>query len=307
MIEIIDDTHWHSLRAKHIGGSEVAALFGLSPFLTAFTLWHEKAGLADSGIEENDRMRWGKMLEPLVAGEVGRKLDWTLEPSRVYHRHPTVTGMGCTLDFNVIDHQWGPGIVETKVVFDYADYMRDWSENRAPPSYELQVQHQLACTGREWAAIAVWVAQTATLAPALIRRPNARVIGQIEERVAAFWQSIADKRAPDPAGTEGELELMRELWPAREPKKIVEIADAKLSDACQQLLWASGQIPGLEREKTANKAKLLAAAKDAELMRVPNYDVSIKQNVKGHIRLDVRETPDNGVIAEASPSTILAA
>lgn len=306
--QIESDAHWHALRAKHIGGSDVAALFGLSPWQTHFTLWHEKAGkVAADAIEENDRMRWGKLLEPLLAAEIGRKLGWKLERSRVYHTHPTVSGMGCTLDFDVLDHQWGPGIVETKVVFDYADYARDWSENRAPPVYELQVQHQLACTGLAWAAIVVWVAQTATLAPALIRRPNEKVVAEIEARVAAFWQSVADDKAPDPSGTEGELELMRELWPAREPKKIVEFPDAKLAEACQQYLWAGEQIPGLEREKTANKAKLLAAARDAELMRVPGYDVGIKQNVKGHIRLDVREAPDNGVIAAVPQSTILAA
>lgn len=302
-INIQNEAEWHALRAKNIGGSEVAALFGLSPYLTAYTLWSEKAGKVASTFEENDRTRWGKMLEPLLAAEIGRKLDWKLTPSKVYHLHPTVAGMGATLDFDVQDHQWGPGIVETKVVFDYSDYKRDWSDERAPPNYELQVQHQLACTGMEWCAIVVWVAQTATLMPALIRRPNKDVIAQIEDRVSGFWKSIKADTPPDPTGTDTELGIMRHLWPAREPKKIIEVPDDALTNACQQYLHASEQIPGFEREKMASKVKIMHAAGDAELLRVPGYDVNIKQNVKGSITIKVSPS-DNGVFADVGPSTL---
>ena len=304
--QILDDAHWHQLRARNVGGSEVAALFGLSPFTTSYTLWHEKAGKVPPAGFDNQKTNWGKLIEPLIAGELAKSLNWKLEPSRVYHEHPTVPGMGCTLDFDVLDNQWGPGIVETKVVFDYADYKRDWSDDRAPPNYELQAQHQMACTGRAWCAIAVWIAQTATLAPALIRRPSLKVVPDIETRVAAFWQSIRDDVAPDPSGTEAELSIMRHLWPARVEKKIVEIPSARLSEAAQQYLWATEQLPGLDREKTSRKAQLLAAAKDAALLRVPGYDVGIRQNKNGAIYLDVRQA-ENGVEIEAPATTLNAA
>lgn len=303
---ITNDTQWHALRAKTVGGSEISALFGLSPFTTAFSLWHEKAGKAEPADFDNQKINWGKLIEPLIAQELARALGWKLERSPMYYQHDTIPGMGCTLDFDVIDNQWGPGIVETKVVFDYGDYKRDWSDDRAPPNYELQAQHQMMVTGREWCAIAVWVAQTATLAPALIRRPAPKVVRQIEERIRDFWQSIAEDRAPDPAGTEAELTIMRHLWPARAEKKIVEIGSARLQDAAQQYLWASEQLPGIEREKTARKAQLLAAAKDAALLRVPGFDIGIRQNKKGAVYLDVRQA-ENGVQIDTPASTTLAA
>lgn len=305
-IPITDDAHWHKLRARCVGGSEISALFGLSPFTTEFSLWHEKAGKTVRDNEGNQKTNWGKLLEPLIAQELARSLNWKLDRSRVYYEHARIAGMGCTLDFDVLDNQWGPGIVETKVVFDYADYKRDWSDDRAPPNYELQAQHQMAVTGREWCAIAVWVAQTATLAPALIRRPNPKVTAEIERRVEAFWDNIRHERAPDPSGTEGELAIMRHLWPARVEKKIVEIASAKLSEAAQQYLWAAEQLPGIEREKTARKAQLLAAAKDAALLRVPGYDISIRQSKKGAVYLDVKQA-ENGVELPSPASTLNAA
>ncbi len=301
-IAITDDAQWRALRHKHIGGSDIAALFGLSPYTTQFALWHEKAGTVPERDADNQKTQWGKLIEPLIAQELGRTLNWRLERSKTYWSDGK--GLGCTLDFDVFDHQWGPGIVETKVVFDYADYKRDWSDDRAPPNYELQAQHQMLVTGRPWCAIQVWIAQTATMAPALIRKPIADVQAEIVKRVEAFWKSIAEKKMPDPTGTEAEWAILKAIWPERAPKKIIESGDPKLVEAAQLWCWSSEQIPGLQREKDARRVQLLFAAQDAELLRIPGYDVSIKQDKRGAVRLDVK-VADNGVqLDRAIPTTM---
>ncbi|MGW1679356.1 YqaJ viral recombinase family nuclease [Saccharopolyspora sp. NPDC002376] len=57
---------WHALRADGLGGSEIAAVLGLSPFESRFSLWHRKRGEA-APQAENDEMRAGRYLEPAVA------------------------------------------------------------------------------------------------------------------------------------------------------------------------------------------------------------------------------------------------
>lgn len=306
-ITIASEEQWHSLRAKNVGGSEVGALFGVSPFITAYSLWHEKAGkVPPEFVKENERMRWGKLLEPLIGQEMGRKLNWKITPARHYITHDTVAGMGCSLDFDVVDHEWGPGIVETKVVFDYSDYMRDWSDDRAPPSYELQMQHQLACTGYSWGAIVLFCAQTGTLQPALIRRPNEKATAAILEKVVEFWDTIRAGTPPSATGTDREAAIVRELYPAREPKKVVTIADPALAEAASLYIWAAEQLPGITREKDTRKTQIIAAAKDAEILKVPGYDIYIKQSKSKAITLDVRQV-DNGVVADPALSTLTAA
>jgi putative phage-type endonuclease len=302
-VTIEDDRQWRELRKRNIGGSDIAALFGASPWMTEFTLWAEKSGITEHEVDENSKMRLGKYLEQYIALELARELGWTVERSKEYHLSQTVTGMGCTLDFDIVDHEWGPGICETKVVFDYKDYAEAWSDDRAPPHIELQVQHQLAVTGRPWAAIAVLVMQTGTIMPAIIRRPIPEVIAEIEAKVTAFWQSIRERRRPEPTGTETELAIMRKIWPAREPRKIVEIPSGDLSSEASLYAWASEQLAGMERQKTASKAKLLAAAEDAELLRIPGFNVGIKQNKLGHIRMTV-DPADNGVVGDAPRTTL---
>ena len=302
-VQIESDAQWHELRRRNIGGSEVAALFGASPWMTEFTLWAEKAGITEHAVEENQKMRLGKYLEQYIALELAKELGWTVERSREYHLHPLVAGMGCTLDFDIVDHEWGPGICECKCVFDYADYMEHWSDDRAPPHIELQVQHQLAVTGRSWAAIAVLVMQTGTLMPAIIRRPIPEVIHDIEYQVTRFWKSIQDRQRPEPTGTDDELAIMRKIWPARAPRKILENPSADLANEASLYVWASEHLAGIERQKTASKAKLLAAAEDAELLRIPGFNVNVKQNKLGHVRMLVAPA-DNGVQGDGPRSTI---
>ncbi len=296
-IEVTSDDQWHQLRKQNVGGSEIAALFDCSPWITRFSLWHEKAGKVAPNAEENDRMRLGKYMEPYIAGEMARKLGWKLERSKQYWIHPEITGMGCTLDFDITDHEWGPGICETKCVFDYSAYREQWAEDRAPPQYELQVQHQLAVTGRKWAAIAVLVMQTGTIMPAIIRRPSQQIINQIEREVLDFWDSIRAAKAPEPTGTDRELAILREIWPTTLSRKVVAIGDPDLNTEASLYRWATSELAGMERQQKASKAKLLAAAEDAELMRVPGFDVSIRKDKRGYTRLTVTEATSEVTLA----------
>jgi putative phage-type endonuclease len=53
---------WRLARAAALGGSEVAAVLGLSPWESRFSLWHRRKGLA-APIAETEQMTWGTYLE----------------------------------------------------------------------------------------------------------------------------------------------------------------------------------------------------------------------------------------------------
>src|SRR5205823_13949319 len=63
---------WHAARARGLGGSEIAAVLGLSPWESKFSLWHRKMGLA-SPVVETDEMYWGKLHEPTILAEWNRR------------------------------------------------------------------------------------------------------------------------------------------------------------------------------------------------------------------------------------------
>ena len=59
---------WTEARRTRLGGSEIAAVLGLSPWTSPFTLWHVKAGSVEP--EPGNRWtEWGHRLEPVVAAK----------------------------------------------------------------------------------------------------------------------------------------------------------------------------------------------------------------------------------------------
>ena len=62
----IGSAEWHAARAEGLGGSEIAAVLGLSPWASRFALWHRKSGLIEEQLE-TPAMSWGKRLEDPIA------------------------------------------------------------------------------------------------------------------------------------------------------------------------------------------------------------------------------------------------
>lgn len=302
-VVIENDEHWHRLRAKHVGGSEVAALFDRSPYQTRFTLWHTKAGTVAPRDIANDRTEWGKRLEAGIAEGVSADMRWNLRKAREYHTSDSVSGMGCTIDYDVTDHADGPGIVEIKFVAEYVTWKTDWTEKRGPPCFELQLQHQLACTGCPWGALAVFIGQTATL-HIYERKLDPRVVAEIGARVTAFWASIAAGQSPEAFGTAQEWDLLQELYPEIDAKKSVTVPDERLSETAQMFAWASGQRRSGERTEAECKVKLLDAMGDAQAMILPHYIVRQRPHGKGRV-ITVHEA-ETGVAHDLAPVIELA-
>lgn len=61
---------WLAQRQYRVGGSEVAAILGLSPWESPFSLWHRKAGnVPPPDMSDNEPVYWGNQLEDVVRRE----------------------------------------------------------------------------------------------------------------------------------------------------------------------------------------------------------------------------------------------
>ena len=272
---IESDEHRRALRRQHVGSSEVAALFDASPYFTRFMLWHDKVGTAPLPEPENARVDWGQMLEPAIAAGVAREMRWQVEPFQRYAAHDTVEGWGCSIDFHVVDHEAGPGIVEVKNV-DWLRWRQDWSEARAPLHIELQLQHQLGVSGYAWGAIAVLVGGNELRI--YERQPERRALREIEAAIGAFWASVRSGTAPDPFGAAVENATLRALWPAIEPEKTVDLTgDEEAAELARQFAWAKGQVDAHQPIREAARVKLLARIGDAGRVVMPGARIKVSR------------------------------
>lgn len=191
IIPVRDEAHWHELRAKHIGGSDVAGLFGLSPYTSKWQLWMEKAGkLPPEDLSDSKVIQAGKFLESGIANWAAHRWGMTIEKVNDYFTVDDCPGMGASFDY--ITHERAP--MEIK----WSARGHGWVYNgeeilEAPDNYILQVQHQLACTDSDHA----WLIALIDDEPRRMKVPrNDNIIDAIKAEISAFWQSIADGVEP---------------------------------------------------------------------------------------------------------------
>jgi putative phage-type endonuclease len=281
----LDRAEWLALRTQDITSTEVSALFGMSPYETAFELWHRKRDGEDRTLEDDERRRRGRLFEPVIAQYVAQREGWTIRPMPEYVRVSDLR-IGSSFDFRVMtDEPVGndmprdrddDSILEIKRVnflrFDEGWCVDDdWTD--APAHIELQVQHQMLVSGLRMAYIAVDIAgrdETRILR----READDAVHMAIMDRVAAFWQSIADGVAPDPVYPQDAAAVIR-MHQFAEPGKLLDASgDADLELLLTEYDAARIVASRADNEKESLKARILAHIGDYERVIMPGWSIS---------------------------------
>lgn len=192
-IPVTDDTHWRELRKKHVGASEVSALFSLSPWITRWQLYHLKRGdLPD--VFESAAMTQGRHFEPAVAAYAQEKFGIQLRKVRRYLSSDSVAGMGASLDY---EEYGGGSLIPTELKFSLWGDGWDWEGDEltaAPDYYMMQVQHQLACMPA--APHGQLIAFTGGDLKRMIIPRSERLIIAIKAAVYQFWADVAAGNEP---------------------------------------------------------------------------------------------------------------
>ena len=288
-----DKEAWLALRGQDITSTDVSALFGLSPYTTAFELWQKKAGKLDDSFEETERMKWGTRLQDTIARGIGEDEGWNVRARNVYTRIPD-RRIGASFDFEIVSHADGPGLLEIKNV-DYLVYRDQWTEEdgviEAPAHIELQLQHQLLATGRSWGVIAALVAGNTVK---LVRRKaDLELQESILTQTAVFWASIAADCPPAPDYKADFKTLKKLLGPSQEGLAIDARGNAQFDDLVAQYAHVSSEIKGLEEIKEATKAQLLELTGGAEKVIGSNWSISAGTVAAKEIPATVRQAYRN--------------
>ena len=83
---------WLAYRRQGIGGSDAAAIMGISPFRTARDIYYDKLNLVTVDEYEGNwvALRIGHLLEDLVAEIFTKMAEYGIEPKRMRLVHPYV-------------------------------------------------------------------------------------------------------------------------------------------------------------------------------------------------------------------------
>lgn len=271
-IEVVSEQQWLAERAKDVTSTEVAALYGLSPYITEFELWHRKRGV-EVEFDENDRTRWGRRLETAIAAGVAEDHGWEIRHRSLYQRLDDLR-FGASFDFEILNHERGPGLMEIKNV-DALVFRDQWSETdgqiAAPDHIELQLQAQLDVSGFSWGCIVALVGGNDAR---ILMRDRDRDIGDdMRRRVASFWRSV-DANQPPAADFERDSEfIVKSLRRNANAGEVID-ADAELEALLVDYREASAAQRFAEARRDARKAEILLRIGTASKVRAQSGSLS---------------------------------
>lgn len=162
-VTITNEAQWHEERSKGIGGSEAAAIVGLSPWCSNVELWRRKTGRHTApDIANNAAVKYGHDAEPLLRQlfaldyadkyvvEYGGAFDMVRHP-----KHPFIFA---TLDGRLTEVESGrKGVLEIKTTSIVRSMQKEkwWRDGKPciPDQYFCQVLWQMIASGFDFAIL----------------------------------------------------------------------------------------------------------------------------------------------------------
>lgn len=253
---------WLEVRKHGIGSSDAAAAVGLNPYKSQLQLWMEKTGRdADLPQPDPDDTRspvyWGTLLEPIVAASYTKQTGRRVRKVNVVLQHPERPWMLANIDREVI----GAGdvqILECKTAGEFG--ARLWKDG-VPEYVQLQVQHQLAVTGKQAADVAVLICGQQLQVHRIQRDDD--LIAKLMMLQERFWHYVTSDTPPPVDGSDSAATALQCLYPRDNGDRLDFSQDSQMSALFTDLQEARFQVDKYKKLEEQYKQKIQQAMGDA--------------------------------------------
>lgn len=252
---------WLAERRQGIGGSDAAAVLGLSPWATPVTVWLEKTGRSGPK-PETPQMKYGNYFEDYVAKlyeeETGRKVT----------RYNHMVHDGCLLgNFDRLVVPEGKKIashqleIRTDTLLECKTSSREW-DGDVPIQYMCQVMHYMGLVpALQHADVAVLFRTSLKFEIFRIERDN-EAIAEMQTRLREWWHRHVELGEVPKPTCEADCKA---LWARSCPGKSVE-ATASIRQKLFEYNAAKRAADEAAAAADALKDALLADMGDAEVL-----------------------------------------
>ena len=276
----LDRDQWLAVRKKGIGSSDAAAAVGLNPYKSQLELWLEKTG-QDAELpkpdpnDETSPMYWGTLLEPIVAAHYTKRTGNRVRRINAVLQHPRHAWMLANVDREVIGAS-DVQILECKTAG--MNGAKLWREG-VPEYVQLQVQHQLAVTGKQAADVAVLICGNELKVYRIDRDEQA--IHRLIELEAKFWSLVEAGLAPGADGSESAGRALQALHPRDSGATVDFGGDLVMNALFSHLLDARQALSQAEARESALKQQIQQYMGDATKAVFDRGEVSWKRSQDG--------------------------
>ena len=284
-------------RRKYLGGSDVAAVLGISPWRTPLQLWEAKTAPAlqhdvAKGVKRRGH-RWESVVAEMLVEhlqERGHAVEIVATNQR--YADPDRPYLAAEIDFEIrLDGEDEITNVELKTVHPFK--AGEWGEagsDESPVWYTAQAMHGLGVTGRNRCLVAPLFGADEIRAYPVLR--DDETIAAMRARCDAFWQLVQTGVRPDPSN----LADLDRLYRGDDTQPAL-IADDELTRAVLRLRAIKAEIKARELEADQVEFDVKRAMRDAVELVIPDDDkkVAVVWKERGTSWLD------QGALKEAHP------
>lgn len=245
-------------RSKSIGGSDAAAIMGLSRYRTPIDVWMEKTGISKNSIDSRF-VYWGNALEDLVCREFSKQTGLSVRRKNsllIDKEHAFITG---NIDRQVVGEN---AFLEAKTCSAYKT--SEW-DNAAPDEYIAQCAHYMMVGGYSHCYLAVLIGGNDFRWFRMERDES--VIAAVRTAEVGFWEKYVESNICPPA-MGGDDQNLFSLFSESD-----DIADE--CEFLDEYMAVSSAIRDQEKRKEELRAIILRGLEGRRLGRSESHMVSV--------------------------------
>lgn len=282
--EGLSSEDWLKYRKRGIGGSDVAAILGISKWKSAVGLWLDKTNQSSEPEEENEAMQWGNIMEPVIRNHFAEVMGKPVAEVKAMLRHPEYPFMLADVDGVTVDDEGNPAILEIKTA---SEYKRGEWEDDIPPYYQTQVQHYLCVTGVKKAYVAVLIGGNSFK----VFEVDADV--EVQQMLIAverdFWNKVQNMIRPEIDGSDVATELLNRAYRGGISEQIVLPEEA--IEYVDRYMEASAEEDNAKAKKQDAANHIKEFMRDYDKAKCLNYTITWKP--VSTERLDTKALKEN--------------
>ena len=181
---------WLKARKKGIGGSDAAAIIGLNPYSTAYSVWADKLDLVPPK-QDSEAMRQGRDFEDIVAHRFMEATGKKVRRKNSIIRNPEYPFAHATVDRLVVGENAG---LECKTTSSLN--LKKFRDGEYHDTYYCQCVHYMAVTGADRWYLAVLVLGKEFLWYTIERNQDEIDALMAEEKY--FWETYVEQKKQPP-------------------------------------------------------------------------------------------------------------
>ena len=296
-----------------VGGSDVATIFGLSPWMTPKELWMIKKGRMKPKDKPNPlQLEMGHLLEPIAAHFYAQRTGDTVTDDTNMYQHADVPYALADIDRRITRKADGePGVLECKSCTYHK--ASDWADGAYPLYYEFQLRYYLAVMNVDFGAFsALWGNNPDydLATPSLIR--DRAKEDMIFERLDQWIWSLRHDKPPNMTEVEPKLaleSLARICGPSQASLPTIEFP-RKYEKSLRGIATLQDENTALGQQIKDNEKKIMAhSVRIAELMKAHEHGVLTTTKDKLLVDFVTKTTRrvDSGYLKKEHPSIYAAA